>query len=78
MKTIIPTTPGAVQGAVRETYGRIALNEQGDCCSAASSCCDSQRPAATRADELGYKGNEIAGSARAKPVEGTSAGLLPI
>ena len=61
MKTIIPTTPEAVRDAVRETYGKIALNEQTDCCSATSACCDAQGPTATRADELGYKAGEVAG-----------------
>jgi arsenite methyltransferase len=69
MKTTIPTTPDAVRGAVRETYSKIALNEQTDCCSA-TGCSTTDRLAATRADELGYKAEEVA----AAP-EGADLGL---
>src|SRR6266516_356022 len=70
MKTTTPVTPEAVRGAVRETYGKIAMNDKAGCCYATSSCCDADRPAATRADELGYSAAEVA----AAP-EGADLGL---
>jgi SAM-dependent methyltransferase len=70
MKTTIPATPETVRDAVRETYGKIALDDKAGCCSVSNSCCDAERPAATRADVLGYKAEEVA----AAP-EGADLGL---
>ena len=71
MKTTIPFTPDAVRDAVRETYGKIALDDKAGCClSTTNSCCETERPAATQADELGYDATEVA----AAP-EGADLGL---
>jgi arsenite methyltransferase len=70
MKAVIYTDPNAVRHEVRKTYGKIAGNLQAGCCSDTSSSCDSERPAATAADKLGYSTEEIA----AAP-EGADLGL---
>lgn len=54
------TDPNAVRDEVRKTYGKIAGSLQTGCCSDTSSCCNSERPAATAADKLGYSTEEIA------------------
>lgn len=61
----------AVREEVRNTYGKIALNQQNGCCASESTaCCGADRPSATAADRLGYSADEIA----ALP-EGTDLGL---
>jgi SAM-dependent methyltransferase len=62
--------PNAVRDEVRKTYGKIASSTQATCCSDTSSGCNSQRPAATTAEKLGYSAEEIA----ATP-EGADLGL---
>jgi SAM-dependent methyltransferase len=60
MKTTL-IDPSMVREEVRNTYGKIALNQQNGCCASGSTaCCGADRPSATGADKLGYSANEIA------------------
>lgn len=60
MNTDIANNPDAIREAVRETYGKIARNEQTGCCGAPAACCGSDRPSATAAATLGYNAEQIA------------------
>ena len=60
MNTDIANNPDAIREAVRETYGKIARNEQSGCCGAPATCCGNDRPSATAAATLGYNAEQIA------------------
>lgn len=61
MNTTNQIDPNSVREEVRKTYGKIARDEQNGCCAQDSaSCCNSERPAATSAETLGYNADEIA------------------
>ncbi len=59
--TIVLNDPHTVRAEVRKNYGQIANSQRNGCCTPAQSgCCESDRPAATNAHELGYTADEVA------------------
>jgi arsenite methyltransferase len=60
MKTNSLDQKDNVHDIVRDSYAKVATGQQNGCCSPGVGCCDTERPAATSADKLGYSAEEIA------------------